>query len=56
MESRLDDTPNSAFEGVEACPSARRMLDGVGKPRGAFLWIAAERSKIVAMGVVSGLK
>lgn len=49
------DTPDSEAEALD-CPSARRTLDGVGNVRGTFLWIAAERSSKVAIGVVSGLR
>jgi hypothetical protein len=53
MEFRGEDAPDSDA-GVLVCPSARSMLDGVGSVRGTFLWIAAERSSKVAMGVVRG--
>ena len=35
-------------------PSDLRRLEGVGTPGGIFLWIAADKSKSAAAGVVRG--
>ena len=35
-------------------PSDLRRLEGVGTPGGIFLWIAADKSKSAAAGVVKG--
>lgn len=51
-----DRTRSSSIE--EECwkvaPRARRILDGVGMPRGAVLCMVADRSNRTAAGVVKG--